>query len=217
MKRCNHCGREVDNWLNLKRHKASCAKNEENIRGCLGCLKYFPVKQPCQKFCSRVCAAKINNSKYPKRKSSGGEKIEHCLHCASSLANHSRYSKFCSTGCFSAFDWNIYKLKVKSTGKVEGGVRHSKNSEKGSQPLAKKYLLETRGSRCESCNRTRWLGKEIPLVLDHINGNATDYKLTNLRLLCGNCNMQTTTFAGRNKGKGQRAWRVTRYQTGQSY
>jgi len=48
------------------------------------------------------------------------------------------------------------------------------------------------------------MGSPIPLVLDHIDGNAMNYAVVNLRLVCGNCNMQLSTFAGKNRGKGTR-------------
>jgi hypothetical protein len=38
--------------------------------------------------------------------------------------------------------------------------------------------------RCSSCERTEWLNQPIPLELDHINGNHSDNRLLNLRLLC---------------------------------
>jgi hypothetical protein len=46
-----------------------------------------------------------------------------------------------------------------------------------------------------------WRGKPLVMVLDHINGDASDYRLENLRMLCPNCNSQQDTFAGRNKGR----------------
>jgi hypothetical protein len=51
----------------------------------------------------------------------------------------------------------------------------------------------------------------MPLVLDHISGNPYDNSLNNLRVICHNCNAQTPTFAGRNKGSG-RIERAKRYQ-----
>jgi hypothetical protein len=52
---------------------------------------------------------------------------------------------------------------------------------------------------CSCCERTEWLGKLIPLELDHIDGNNKDNSLSNLRLLCPNCHAQTPTYRGKNK------------------
>lgn len=52
---------------------------------------------------------------------------------------------------------------------------------------------------CSSCGGTTWMGKEIPLELDHINGINNDHRLENLRLLCPNCHAQTDTYCGKNK------------------
>jgi 5-methylcytosine-specific restriction endonuclease McrA len=44
-----------------------------------------------------------------------------------------------------------------------------------------------------------WNGKELTLILDHINGVNNDDRLENLRWVCPNCNQQlpTTGFRGR--------------------
>jgi len=55
--------------------------------------------------------------------------------------------------------------------------------------------------KCEVCFNTEWLGKPIPLELDHINGINTDNRLQNLKILCPNCHAQTDTYRGRNKNK----------------
>jgi 5-methylcytosine-specific restriction endonuclease McrA len=46
---------------------------------------------------------------------------------------------------------------------------------------------------CEVCQRKSWMGKPIPLQLDHINGRRSDNSLKNLRVLCPNCHAQTDT------------------------
>lgn len=61
--------------------------------------------------------------------------------------------------------------------------------------LLKEGLIEY---KCDCCGLTEWLDKPISLQLDHINGDNTDHRLENLRLLCPNCHSQTSTYAGKN-------------------
>jgi hypothetical protein len=77
--------------------------------------------------------------------------------------------------------------------------------------IGKKYLIELHNGKCQICGLSEWQGKSMPLVLDHISGNPYDNSLVNLRVICHNCNAQTPTFAGRNKGNG-RFERAKRYK-----
>jgi hypothetical protein len=57
-------------------------------------------------------------------------------------------------------------------------------------------------NRCSECGLLpEWRGKLLTMVLDHRNGDNTDNRLDNLRLLCPNCNSQQPTFAGKNRGR----------------
>lgn len=52
---------------------------------------------------------------------------------------------------------------------------------------------------CSICRQKPiWQGKELTLILDHINGKNRDDRLENLRWVCPNCNQQldTTGFRG---------------------
>lgn len=43
-----------------------------------------------------------------------------------------------------------------------------------------------------------WNGKPLKVQLDHINGDNTDNRIENLRILCLNCHSQTSTHGARN-------------------
>ena len=55
--------------------------------------------------------------------------------------------------------------------------------------------------KCEVCDNIKWLGKEIPLELHHINGINSDHRLNNLMILCPNCHAQTDNYRSKNKVK----------------
>lgn len=53
---------------------------------------------------------------------------------------------------------------------------------------------------CAKCNiGPEWMGEELTLQLDHINGDCNDDRLENLRFLCPNCHSQTPTWGTRNR------------------
>lgn len=74
-------------------------------------------------------------------------------------------------------------------------VNSTFNSNKIKNKLIKENIKEW---KCEKCQRTEWEGDKIPLELHHINGNRTDNRLENLKLLCCNCHSQTDNFCGKN-------------------
>lgn len=49
-----------------------------------------------------------------------------------------------------------------------------------------------------------WNGKQLPLILDHIDGNRRDNRPESLRYLCPNCDSQLATRGGANKGRVRR-------------
>lgn len=64
--------------------------------------------------------------------------------------------------------------------------------------LIKENFLENKCSNLE-CGINSWLGTNLVLELDHINGVNNDHRLSNLRLLCPNCHSQTDTFRSKKR------------------
>lgn len=118
-------------------------------------------------------------------------------------------AKFCSNRCQRASHWEQVRRQIKQEGVIPVAPG-------GSSRFAKRYLLEVQGNACAVCGGTDWRGKPIPLVLDHVDGNADNWTVRNLRLVCGNCDMQLPTYKSKNRGNG-RAWRRGRYAGGKSY
>lgn len=128
-----------------------------------------------------------------------------CPGCGQMTSN----PKFCSNRCQKVEAWNRVKAIIEATGVVP-------ICPSGDPRVAKRYLLETHGRACALCRLTTWQGRPVPLVLDHIDGNAGNWAVANLRMVCGNCDMLLPTYKSKNRGKG-RAWRRARYAAGQSY
>lgn len=69
----------------------------------------------------------------------------------------------------------------------------------------RKYLLEINNFSCSKCGFNKNHpddGKSI-LEINHIDGNGTNHKFSNLEVLCPNCHALTSSYRGRNYGNGR--------------
>lgn len=57
---------------------------------------------------------------------------------------------------------------------------------------------DIKNEECEVCGIKEWNGKKLSFELDHIDGDRTNHKLENLRIICPNCHSQTETYRGKN-------------------
>ena len=175
---------------------------DKNKKKCLECNEYLSFEKRGQSFCSKSC-----NGKH--QKNLGILLMSLSGHCCKNCGNKTRTYKqnFCSCKCSLEFHKKNKMVVVEN--KIQKG-------EYVCQRQIKRHILRLRPHKCEICGNTEWLGKPIGLILDHINGNSDNNHLDNLRLVCGNCDMQLPTYKGKNKGNGRYA-RRQRYAAGKSY
>ena len=175
-----------DKWATFRQ------KYSDNPKLCQHCNMAISYTHRANKFCSHSCSAKVSNAKKQK-------KIKICPSC--NIEHRSK--KYCSLKCQQGFKWKKTKTKIEQ----EGGVENIRQ--------ARRYLLE-KSNACVMCKHSMWNGEQILLICDHINGNSDDWTLTNLRMICSNCDATTPFYKNKNMGNG-RAYRRLRYRQGKSF
>lgn len=123
----------------------------------------------------------------------------YCIRCGDPLNRNSKY--YCTQDCSSLHRSELNLEEIVKT-LLSGALINCKN-----QRSLKNAVVQIKGHKCEICENTEWMGKPVPLVLDHIDGRAANNVLNNLRLVCGNCDMQLPTYKSKNKNS-DRNWRV---------
>lgn len=193
--KCKECGKEFTEKYSKHSSGNFCCKNcackysqKQSNKKCKCIVCGAEIEINCHKSikyakCEECIKKEIKNTKH-KNKLEYRE-VNYCLNCNKIIPY---YHKYCSKNCCIQY---YHKLKMKEVENNNGIGCHIKQ--------IKTYLIETRGHKCEICGNTVWMNQPIPLVLDHINGRASDDRLENLRLVCGNCDMQLPTYKSKNK------------------
>lgn len=121
-----------------------------------------------------------------------------CDTCGRETAN----KRFCSRLC-SVITTNKESPKRRKEAADRCRSRTKQISDVRSATSRRHKMIEKYGHRCQDpqCGLTEWLGKPIPIQVDHIDGNPDNNDESNLRLLCNNCHGSTETFGGRNVGR----------------
>lgn len=222
---CKYCGKEFEtppeiggHVLNFHKKENACyilikKRNEEeyikNPKHCEQCNEIISYelmrKDKNRKFCSHSCSASSSN----KRR----RVMKKCLYCEKEIlkSREKRNNIFCNQECSFKYKKEKYVSDWLNTGELP-----IKKGSKVPQPI-REYILKEQNNKCAICEiEPIWNDKPLLFVADHINGNSSDCSRDNIRLICHNCDSQTETYKGRNKGNG-RYFRRERYQLNKSY
>ncbi len=165
----------------LKQERIS--KYLENPKLCRECSGVIPYQGNLDRkiFCGHSCSATyFNRKRIRERKLKYLPVTNNCIDCGASVTKVSKRCMSCQ---------GLRRRATLETVKCPNGRR--------------KLLISERGHKCESCKNETWLGKVIPLEVDHINGDHENHSRDNIRLLCPNCHALTPTYKNKNKGKGR--------------
>jgi hypothetical protein len=155
-----------------------------------------------KKFCSNSCSAEVNNSLRNKMS-------KNCQTCDTIFYAHPHEAprrKYCSYKCSAVGRSNdiwepIKQLIIENKGLPGNIVTQSS--------YLKRFLIETHGPVCVRCewSKKNEFTNSIPIEIDHIDGDSSNNKLSNVRLLCPNCHSLTATYKGANIGSNKKSAR----------
>lgn len=205
---CKHCNKEIEINHRLDAKKIFCNRSCSAAFNNKSRVVGDKQKQKCRETLFKTLEAKgwVKEIKPEQQKLTSCARCNKqtrashglCRKCAKKPYICKRCGKYSSTEfCLSCIRLN----RIEATNiKIVNGEYTTSNMRS-----IKRYVILTRGHACEICHQTEWMGQPIPLVLDHINGRSSDNRLDNLRVVCGNCDMQLPTYKSKNKNSDRKS------------
>lgn len=190
---------------------------------CILCGK--ELKRGQQKFCSSSCAATFNNlhrdkkiyekvslklkkekptnlEQEKKNKLKKDKKVtiyEHfCLNCGEKFSSKQPNSHYCSNKCISE-----HRHKISYEDFLNNNEKYCRSNY---TPKAfKNEFMKEQNNKCAICGcLPEHNNKHLVFIVDHIDGDASNNKRENLRMICPNCDSQLDTYKSKNKNSSRR-------------
>lgn len=161
-----------------------------------------------KKICNKLEIKLIVRSKFPESWSphnKGKKKKKECVNCNELYLSTQKNSKYCSKEC---------EIEYKTNKKYEYYLNNQEEYEKIVDiKFLKRHILKEQNNCCKICeNKNEWNGKPIVFILDHINGDASNNRRENLRLICPNCDSQLDTYKSKNRNSARKERYLLNYK-----
>ena len=126
-----------------------------------------------------------------------------CLQCKNIVSRPTM--KYCCQQCQIDHRHDIY-ISNWLDGNEKGWIRAEGSHSMSVSRHIRRYLSDIHGEQCWECgwNKKHSTTNKVPLAVDHIDGDAMNCVVSNLRLLCPNCHSLTLNFGALNIGNGKR-------------
>lgn len=219
IKYCKQCGKEITSkwgkdfccsacaakYNNKHRDKsvyekiASKLKKEkiEKKQCCIVCGKELDTHQT--KYCSIECKHKKYKSENKGNCRVKQSFVKICEYCGKEFSTKNLMARFCSNECSTR-----HEKEKKYEDFIKNNDKYCRGNYIPRKILREKFLSEQNGV-CAICGcKPEHNGKPLVFVLDHIDGDASNNKRENLRMICPNCDSQLDTFKSKNKNSTRR-------------
>jgi len=126
--------------------------------------------------------------------------MKKCKHCSEVIPNR---NVFCNNQCQNDY-YNDKKIQEWFDGK-----NFTRKGGTSVPQWMRKFLLNESNNKCSECGwgEVNEYTNTVPLDVDHIDGDAYNNSVDNLRVLCPNCHSLKKTFKNTGRRKSTRNYR----------